>query len=262
MVTGPNMGGKSTLLRQVCICVIMAQMGCYVPSSFAELTVVDRIFTRIGANDRIMSGHSTFFVELDETSTILNHATEKSLVILDELGRGTSTFDGTGIAYAVANEISDNIKCRTLFSTHYHLLPNAFKDNPNICMFFMSFIMDEETKDVTFLYKFTKGVCSSSHGLNCAKMAGLSQAIIDRARKLSQAFERDMELRHNSETGDVLDGNSAKILAGDTVHDEVDAAELYKKLLAAIGSGDLSQVRQFHKSPELARYRLTSQQAG
>merc|ERR1711879_270829 len=230
-------GGKSTLLRQACVCVIMAQIGCFVPATSASLTVVDRIFTRIGANDRIMSGQSTFFVELDETSTILNHATDKSLVILDELGRGTSTFDGTGIAYAVATHVAHEIKCRTLFSTHYHLLPNAFKEDPRICMYYMNFMMDEETQDVTFLYKFTPGVCTNSHGLNCAKMAGLTPAIVERAKMLSQNFEKEMTDRHKQGQ----DGGHVGATSTNEPNrpSPEECTELYKKLLSVIESGDL-----------------------
>ena len=189
LVTGPNMGGKSTLLRQTCIAVIMAQIGCYVPAERCNLTVVDRIFTRIGAQDRILSGQSTFFVELEETSTILTNATKNSLVILDELGRGTSTFDGTAIAYAVISYIAHQIECRCLFSTHYHILTEDFRNDSNISMFHMSYIVNPEAHTVTFLYKFVEGVCSHSHGMNVAKLAGLPDTLVQRAIEQSSEFE-------------------------------------------------------------------------
>ncbi|MEE6474210.1 hypothetical protein FKM82_010317 [Ascaphus truei] len=132
LVTGPNMGGKSTLLRQTGLLIVMAQLGCYVPAEICRLTPVDRVFTRLGASDRIMAGESTFFVELSETSSILQHATEHSLVLLDELGRGTATFDGTAIACAVLKELSENIKSRTLFSTHYHSLVEDYSYTPSV----------------------------------------------------------------------------------------------------------------------------------
>ena len=122
LVTGPNMGGKSTLLRQTCLAVILAQMGSFVPAESCTMTPVDKVFTRIGAQDRILEGKSTFYVEMEETKAILNQATRNSLVIIDELGRGTSTFDGQAIAEAVLNYIVKRIKCNTLFSTHYHVL--------------------------------------------------------------------------------------------------------------------------------------------
>jgi DNA mismatch repair protein MSH6 len=127
------MGGKSTLLRQTCIAVIMAQLGCYVPASKCRLTPFDRIFTRIGANDNILAGQSTFMVELSETSKILREATPRSLVILDELGRGTSTFDGYAIAYAVLHHLTSKVRCLGLFSTHYQMLTEEFKNNP-VCI--------------------------------------------------------------------------------------------------------------------------------
>jgi DNA mismatch repair protein MSH6 len=118
LITGPNMGGKSTILRSTCIASIMAQVGCYVPADKCELTIVDRIFTRIGATDRILENKSTFFIELEETKTILDYATKNSLVIIDELGRGTSTFDGYSIAHSVLSYLANKIACRTLFTTH------------------------------------------------------------------------------------------------------------------------------------------------
>jgi DNA mismatch repair protein MSH6 len=128
LITGPNMGGKSTLMREVALLSIMAQIGSYVPADSMEISVIDRIFTRLGANDNIMANQSTFLVELNETSLILKHCTNNSLVLLDELGRGTSTYDGTAIAQSVANYLAD-LKCRTLFSTHYHsLVDNFFGD--------------------------------------------------------------------------------------------------------------------------------------
>ncbi|XP_055475483.1 DNA mismatch repair protein Msh6 isoform X4 [Psammomys obesus] len=132
LVTGPNMGGKSTLIRQAGLLAVMAQMGCYVPAEMCRLTPVDRVFTRLGASDRIMSGESTFFVELSETASILRHATAHSLVLVDELGRGTATFDGTAIASAVVKELAETIKCRTLFSTHYHSLVEDY--SKNVCV--------------------------------------------------------------------------------------------------------------------------------
>lgn len=170
LVSGPNMGGKSTLLRQTCVTVILAQIGCFVPAEYCKLAPVDRIFTRVGANDRIMQGQSTFMVELQETGNILKHATPKSLVILDELGRGTSTFDGTAIAYSVINYLLKEKKCMTLFSTHYHKLLDEFKDSKEVAMYHMACRVEKEA--VTFLYKFTRGTCRNSYGMNCASLAG------------------------------------------------------------------------------------------
>lgn len=153
------MGGKSTILRQNCIAAILAQIGCFVPCDSFTFTPVDRIFTRLGASDRILEGKSTFFVEMEETSNILAHATFKSLAILDELGRGTSTFDGYSIAHAVLQYVTKTINCRCLFATHYHMLIDEFKDYPGVACYHMAYKANEEGDRVTFLYKFIKGEC-------------------------------------------------------------------------------------------------------
>lgn len=184
------MGGKSTLLRATCISIIMAQMGCYVPASKCELTPVDRIFTRIGANDRIMSGQSTFMVELYETSNILRNATKNSMVILDELGRGTSTFDGYAIAYSVIRYLAEKVQCRTLFSTHYYMLTEELLSHPFIDMYHMKCVIDSTISEVIFLYKFVKGVCQKSYGLNVARMAGISQEIVESAEESANNLEQ------------------------------------------------------------------------
>lgn len=132
LVTGPNMGGKSTLMRQTGLLIVLAQLGCYIPATKCILSPVDRIFTRMGASDRIMAKQSTFLVELKETSTILRHATCHSLVLVDELGRGTATYDGAAIACAVLEKLAKDLRCRTLFSTHYHFLVDHFKANSSI----------------------------------------------------------------------------------------------------------------------------------
>eukprot|EP00347_Sterkiella_histriomuscorum_P016833 403351679 len=193
LVTGPNMGGKSTLLRQTCLAVILAQIGCFVPAESCILTPVDRIFTRIGASDRILEGKSTFFVEMEETNTILKNATFKSLAILDELGRGTSTFDGYSIAHAVLNYLTNYIKCRSLFSTHYHLLLDKFRDVEGIKSYHMACKQSETEQDrIEFLYKFIEGDCPQSFGMNVAKMAGLPINVIRHAKLKSQEFSKKM----------------------------------------------------------------------
>ena len=173
LVTGPNMGGKSTILRQTCIAVIMAQLGCFVSATKCLLTPVDRIFTRIGASDRLLEGKSTFFVEMEETKNVLDYATSESLVIMDELGRGTSTFDGMAIAQSVLNSIIKRIQCRTLFSTHYHMLVERVKEMPEVGMFYMAADVNETTDEIVFKYQFMPGVCPKSFGIQVAKIAGL-----------------------------------------------------------------------------------------
>ncbi|RMX47670.1 hypothetical protein pdam_00013626 [Pocillopora damicornis] len=215
LVTGPNMGGKSTLMRQAGLIVIMAQMGCYVPAEKCRLSPVDRVFTRLGAHDRILSGESTFFVELSETSTILRHATRHSLVLVDELGRGTATYDGTAIACAVVGELSRHIKCRTLFSTHYHSLVEEFSADPNVRLGHMACMVENEDETdpsketITFLYKFVKGACPKSYGFNAARLAGIPDEVIsvavNKARQFEETTDRVKIFRSllNCKTGDV-----------------------------------------------------------
>ncbi|CAI2371577.1 unnamed protein product [Moneuplotes crassus] len=188
LVTGPNMGGKSTLLRQTCIAIIMAQMGCYVPAESCRMTIVDKIFTRLGASDRILEGKSTFYVEMEETKAIIEQATVNSVAILDELGRGTSTFDGYSIAASVLHHLSSVLKCRTLFATHYHMLVKEFENDPMIGNFHMACKADEDTDEVTFLYKFIRGKCPKSYGINVAKLARIPDCVIEKAKKVSEEF--------------------------------------------------------------------------
>ncbi|XP_065595645.1 DNA mismatch repair protein Msh6 isoform X2 [Cyrtonyx montezumae] len=201
LVTGPNMGGKSTLMRQAGLLVIMAQLGCYVPAEVCRLTPIDRVFTRLGASDRIMSGESTFFVELSETSSILQHATEHSLVLVDELGRGTATFDGTAIASAVVKELAENIRCRTLFSTHYHSLVEDYSDTAAVRLGHMACIVENESEDpsqetITFLYKFIEGACPKSYGFNAARLADIPEEVIQKGHRKAKEFEnKTMSLR-------------------------------------------------------------------
>ncbi|XP_053670072.1 probable DNA mismatch repair protein Msh6 [Anopheles nili] len=196
LLTGPNMGGKSTLMRQVGLLAVMAQIGSRIPAESCRMTLIDRIFTRLGASDDIMAGHSTFLVELNETSAILKHASSNSLVLLDELGRGTATYDGTAVAGAVVHFLVD-LKCRTIFSTHYHNLVDSFHDDPRITLGHMACMVENEDGDdptqetVTFLYRYAEGACPKSYGFNAAKLAGMPTAIIKRAHELSKTVEAE-----------------------------------------------------------------------
>jgi len=191
LITGPNMGGKSTLLRQTCIAVIMAQLGSYVPASSFTFTAKDRIFTRIGAADRILEGKSTFFIEMEETYSIVKEATNNSLLIIDELGRGTSTYDGIAIAYAVLKYITEKFNCMTMFATHYHILLEEFKLYDNIQTYIMEADFNEETDEIKFLYKFIKGQAASSHGTVIAKHAGLPSEVIARAKEKAMFMTKE-----------------------------------------------------------------------
>lgn len=195
LVTGPNMGGKSTLMRQCGLVIILAQLGCYVPAESLCFTPVDRVFTRLGASDRIMAGESTFYVELSETASILHHATQHSLVLLDELGRGTATYDGTAIASAVVKELAEKIRCRTLFSTHYHSLVEDYANNPAVRLGHMACMVENECEDpsqetITFLYKFISGACPKSYGFNAARLANLPEEVIQSGHKKAREFEK------------------------------------------------------------------------
>ena len=189
ILTGPNMAGKSTYLRQVALIVLMAQIGSFVPARRARIGLVDRIFTRVGAQDDIATGQSTFLVEMAETATILNHATPRSLVVLDEVGRGTSTFDGMAIARAVAEYIHNHprLGCKTLFATHYHELTELERYLPRVRNFRMEVL--EEAGQVTFLHKVGPGAADRSYGIYVAKLAGVPRAVTRRAEELLRELE-------------------------------------------------------------------------
>jgi DNA mismatch repair protein MutS len=187
IVTGPNMAGKSTYIRQVALIVLMAQIGSFVPAANAEIGLVDRIFTRVGANDDLARGQSTFMVEMNETSNIVNNATERSLVILDEIGRGTSTFDGLSIAWSVAEFLHDKIKARTLFATHYHELTKLAAERKGVCNFNVA--VREWNEQIIFLRKIVPGGADKSYGIQVARLAGLPKEILDRAKEILAHLE-------------------------------------------------------------------------
>lgn len=182
VITGPNMGGKSTFMRQVTLIVILAQMGSYVPAKNASIPIFDQLFTRIGASDDILSGQSTFMVEMFEANNALQNATENSLIIFDEIGRGTSTYDGMSLAKAMIEYIATNIKAKTLFSTHYHELVQLADNFDNIVNYHVD--VYEKDGDVTFLYKMIPGQADRSYGINVAKLAGLPDSIIERSNEI------------------------------------------------------------------------------
>lgn len=187
LITGPNMAGKSTYMRQLGIIAIMAQIGCFVPASSANLPVFDKIFTRIGASDDLVSGESTFMVEMMEASRAIKSATKNSLILFDELGRGTATFDGMSLAEAILEYIAKKIKCKTLFSTHYHELTDMENNLSNLKNKHVSAVEEEGT--ITFLHKVKDGSVDKSYGINVAKLAGLPDEIIDRATSILKTYE-------------------------------------------------------------------------
>lgn len=194
LLTGANAAGKSTVLRMTCIAVIMAQIGCYVPCESATLTPVDRIMTRLGANDNIMQGKSTFFVELSETKKILDLATNRSLLVLDELGRGGSSNDGFAIAESVLYHVATHIQSLGFFATHYGALGLHFKGHPQIQPMKMSIVVDEKTRNVTFLYKLNEGESEGSFGMHVASMCGISRDIVDNAQVAADNYEHTSKL--------------------------------------------------------------------
>ena len=189
LITGPNMAGKSTFLRQNAIIIILAQMGCYVPANQAKIGVVDRVFSRIGASDDLSEGHSTFMIEMLETATILNQATEKSFVILDEIGRGTSTVDGLSIAWATLEYLHKNNKSRTLFATHFHELTVLERTLPKLCN--LTVKIKELEDNIIFFNKIIKGKANHSFGIEVAKLAGIPFEVIERSKSLLEDFEKD-----------------------------------------------------------------------
>jgi DNA mismatch repair protein MutS len=182
ILTGPNMGGKSTYLRMNAIIIIMAQIGSFVPAERAVIGVVDRIFSRVGASDDISAGKSTFMIEMLETATILRQATERSFVILDEVGRGTSTYDGLAIAWAVIEELGLSMKVRTIFATHYHELINIKNTVPNVK--FLTVKVEEWNENIIFLHKIEDGFTSKSYGIHVASLAGFPNKVVNRAKEL------------------------------------------------------------------------------
>ncbi|GAB4839197.1 DNA mismatch repair protein msh7 [Ancistrocladus abbreviatus] len=196
LLTGPNMGGKSTLLRAACLSIILAQLGCYVPCDVCVLSLVDTIFTRLGATDRIMTGESTFYIECAETASVLQNATQDSLVLLDELGRGTSTFDGYAIAYAVFRHLVEKVNCRLLFATHYHPLTKEFSSHPRVTLKHMactfkpsSETSSERDHELVFLYRLAPGACPESYGLQVALMAGVPKQVVKAASMAAQLIK-------------------------------------------------------------------------
>lgn len=187
LVTGPNMAGKSTMMRQIALIQILAQAGCFVPAKSAELSICDRIFTRVGANDDLAQGRSTFMVEMTETAHILEHATDNSLVLLDEIGRGTSTFDGLSIAWAVAEHIHDNVGARTLFATHYHELCDLAESLERVKN--VHVVVKEWNDEIIFTRTLAEGGAERSYGIQVARLAGLPKGVIARAREVLSHLE-------------------------------------------------------------------------
>lgn len=211
LITGPNMAGKSTYMRQLAITVIMAQIGCFVPAKEASLPVFDAIFTRIGASDDLVSGESTFMVEMNEANNAITNATSNSLILFDELGRGTATFDGMALAQSIIEYIHDNIHCKTLFSTHYHELTDLENNLVNLKNIHVS--AHEENGNITFLHKIKDGSIDKSYGIHVAKLANLPDSLIKRANQILKVYEnkekkRDVIIQGSLPLDDLKDNES------------------------------------------------------
>jgi DNA mismatch repair protein MutS len=231
IITGPNMAGKSTYMRQTALIVLMAQMGSFVPATSAHIGVADRIFTRVGASDDLASGQSTFMVEMSEVANILNNATPKSLLILDEIGRGTSTFDGLSIAWSVIEFIvsSVNLGCRTLFATHYHELTELegrLQGIKNYCI-----TVKENGEDIIFLRKIIRGGADDSYGIQVARLAGVPQAVISRAKEiLAELDDSDISKKDRKRVKRQMDGQLDLFAAAQAEAQTSAIAEEIKKI--------------------------------
>jgi DNA mismatch repair protein MutS len=235
LITGPNMGGKSTYLRQAALIILMAQMGSFVPADQARLPVTDRIFTRIGAADNLARGRSTFLVEMTEVAAILNTATPSSLVLLDEVGRGTATFDGLSIAWAVVEHLSSETKARTLFATHYHELTELADLLPGIKNAHVS--ARETSTGIVFLKHVETGSADKSYGIEVARMAGLPPAVIARAREILERHEQsEHQLSERLTPGALGDGQAPPA-------QEVLFTPLDRRVLEALREADVDNLR-------------------
>ena len=232
VITGPNMSGKSTYIRQTALLVLMAQAGSFIPAETAEIGLVDRIFTRVGASDELVRGQSTFMVEMTETANIINNATEKSLVILDEVGRGTSTYDGLSLAWAITEHIANKLKCRTLFATHYHELTELAELFTNVknCNVAVREWMDE----VVFLHKILPGGTDKSYGIHVAKLAGVPKSILERSKEILEELENTFA---KEATGEHLSRHKTKEPDKDSLF-----VQKHKSVLEKLSSTDVNNL--------------------
>ncbi|KAF1293423.1 DNA mismatch repair protein MutS [Candidatus Enterococcus leclercqii] len=229
LITGPNMSGKSTYMRQLALTVIMAQMGCFVPAQAAEMPVFDRIFTRIGASDDLIAGQSTFMVEMMEANQALRHATPDSLVLFDELGRGTATYDGMALAQSIIEYIHDNVKAKTLFSTHYHELTVLDEALPKLRNVHVGAV--EKDGEVVFLHKMMEGPADKSYGIHVAKIAGLPTPLLERAATILKALEAEPKTLESNEFRSVSEDDPQQMsLFSEVSTEELSVIEALKKI--------------------------------
>ncbi|PSO43989.1 MAG: hypothetical protein BRC23_02270 [Parcubacteria group bacterium SW_4_49_11] len=246
ILTGPNMAGKSTYIRQTALIVLLAHMGSFVPADSATVGVTDHIFTRVGASDNLSEGQSTFMVEMSEAAHILNNATARSLVILDEIGRGTSTYDGMSLASAIAQYIHDTIGARTLFATHYHELTELEERYPGVVNYHVA--VEETPEDLVFLRSIEPGGMSESYGITIAEKAGFPKDVLHRARQELANAERHTEDAPRQPT----------LFDGHTPTSESPWKERYEELQTALQGVDVNQLTPLQALQTLAdlQYRL------
>jgi DNA mismatch repair protein MutS len=252
LITGPNMGGKSTYLRQAALIILMAQMGSFVPARQAKLPVTDRIFTRIGASDNLARGRSTFLVEMSEVAAILHHATPSSLVLLDEVGRGTATFDGLSIAWAVVEHLQKHTRARTLFATHYHELTELADLLTGVQNVHVS--VKETPNEIIFLRRVEPGSADKSYGIEVARLAGLPRSVIERAREVLKKHEQSEHALSETLSSGAVDDPSTSAAGSSTGtaassahrrngHQEVLFTALDRAVLDKLRDADLDQLK-------------------
>ncbi len=234
LITGPNMGGKSTYLRQAALIVILAQLGSFVPAEKAKLPLTDRIFTRIGASDNLARGRSTFLVEMSEVAAILNLATPRSLVLLDEVGRGTATFDGLSIAWAVVEHLQARTRARTLFATHYHELTELADLLPGVKNIHVA--VQEMPNEIVFLRRIEEGSADKSYGIEVARLAGLPSGVIERAREILRRHEQS-----EHQLGETL--TPAAVPANGKAAQQALFTPIDRKVLDELRAADLDNLR-------------------
>jgi len=224
LITGPNMSGKSTYMRQLAVIIIMAQMGSFVPAQSANIPVMDKIFTRIGASDDLVSGESTFMVEMNEARNAIANATKNSLILFDELGRGTATYDGMSLAQAILEYINTNIKCKTLFSTHYHELTSLDKTFSSIKNVHVSAV--EEGSNITFLHKVKSGAVDKSYGIHVARLAKMPEELLSRASEILLDYETNAKKNKKDDKVQLaMNFDEPKLNPKDYVKDKLDTID-------------------------------------
>jgi len=239
IITGPNMAGKSTYMRQVALIALMSHIGSFVPAKKAEICIIDKIFTRVGASDDLSQGQSTFMVEMSEVSNILKNATSDSLLILDEIGRGTSTYDGLSIAWSVVEYITKKLKAKTLFATHYHELSELESKLKSVKNY--KILIKEEHDEITFLRKITEGSIDRSYGIQVANLANLPEEVIERAKEiLIQLEESDINKPFARKKNRVNDNFQVSMFQANPAENEIN--KKYKELAENIKNIDIENI--------------------